>query len=142
MKKILETKDFSWDDIHVWMRFTLWDKNKIKRNEWLIEVVWDVKILWWKLIFKDWDNVIVTETQLVKYALNDWKSYNEVTFQIERNWELLKKWEEIVNFTFNWNLLIHHLFPISISDISQVLLDARQKSKWNIEEVLDKKNRD
>lgn len=139
MKKISESKDFNWKDIQKWMRIIVWWKNEIKRKENLVINEWDIKIVWWKFVFKRWDIVVVTNTQLVKKAWAD-KLRNEVTFQIEREGKMLEKDWSPIEYTFMWTLLIHHLFPSSVSNLSEVLIEAREKAKLDIWKILESKN--
>lgn len=133
-KKLLGAKDFSGDDIYVWMNFFLWKKDKIKKSEWLEVVTSDVSILWWKLKFKEGDIVKVINKRRVKYEWGD-NEFHEITFIVERSSEPLKdeKWIEI-QYVFNANLLIHHLFPVS--DLSQVILLAKEEVWEKVDTIL------
>jgi hypothetical protein len=137
-RESLSSVDFAWSEIKPWMRFSLWDKSKIKKKEWLEQVVWDISIVWWKFVFKEWDIVIVTKNQTVKRESKKELYTNEITFQVEREWKILEEWWQIIDFVFNWNMLIHHLYPSGVSDISKVLIDAREQSSWEISNILDK----
>lgn len=127
-KKLLSAKDFSGDDIQVWMAFYLWKKDKIKKSEWLEVVTSDVSILWGKLKFKEGDIVKIIKKRKVKYEWSD-NEFNEVTFIVERNNKALtdEKWVD-VQYVFNATLLIHHLFPVS--DLIQVVWNAKIEV-WN-----------
>lgn len=138
MKKISESKDFNWRDIQKWMRIIVWWKNEIKRKENLVINEWDIKIVWGKFVFKRWDIVVITNTQLVKKAWGD-KLRNEVTFQVEREGKMLEKDWSPIEYIFMGTLLIHHLFPSSVSNLSEVLIDAREKAKWDVWNILELK---
>lgn len=139
MKHTLSSKDFKWIEIEEWMRFTMWDKEKIKSDEWLIIKEGDIKIVWWKFIFKNWDVIVIKKTQQVKKAWND-KLRNEVTFQVERWWKAIEKDWTPIDYTFMGTLLIHHLFSKWVSNLAEVLIDAREKNKWKVKDLLDEKN--
>jgi hypothetical protein len=136
-RESLSSVDFTWSEIKPWMKFVLWEKNKIKKKEWLEKIVWDISIVWWKFVFKEWDIVIVTKNQTMKRNWSE-EFTNEITFQVKRDWALLEEWWKAIDFVFNWNMLIHHLYPSGISNISKVLIDARDQSSWEISNILSK----
>lgn len=116
------------------MTFYLWKKDKIKKSEWLEVVTSDVCLVWWKLKFKNGDIVKVVKNQKVKFDCGK-KEFNELTFVVERDGSLLtnEKWEEI-QYVFNANLFIHHLFPVS--DLVQVVSKAKEEV-WNqVDDIL------
>lgn len=132
--KLHNAKDFSGDDIQVWMTFFLWKKEKIKKSEWLEVVKSDISILWGKLKFKEGDLVkIIKKTKKIYQWGHD--EFVEVVFIIERDKKALtdEKWADI-QYVFNATLLIHHLF--ASSDLVEVIWNFKEKI-WNkVDDIL------
>ncbi|MFA5916936.1 MAG: hypothetical protein WC850_01725 [Candidatus Gracilibacteria bacterium] len=136
-RESLSSVDFTGSEIKPGMKFVLGEKNKIKKKEGLEKIVGDISIVGGKFVFKEGDIVIVTKNQTMKRNGSE-EFTNEITFQVKRDGALLEEGGKAIDFVFNGNMLIHHLYPSGISNISKVLIDARDQSSGEISNILSK----
>ncbi len=134
--KALSPWDFNSHEIKKWMIFFIWEREEIIERDKLNKKR-RVKYMSNDHVLLEWDELMIIKTESVPYEWWSNEYRNEVTFVIKRKDEILKKGQDNIEYIVSWNALIFNLFNKSLSNIVQVLIDARKDTKIVVEEVLD-----
>jgi len=132
--KPLDWKDFKWREITIWMEIELTKNDKVKRNEWFYRKEWNVVYECGPYKFLEWDIIKIINTQLVEQVWSK-NRRNDVTFVIEREWKILNTDWKNNEYTFSWTLLIEHFFKEQMSNLAEVLVNAREKVKLEVKDI-------